>query len=296
IGYLIGFSVSIISSMANALGLNLLQKDFVQNEQRPPSRRRREFLRPGWYLGLALYIGSQLFGNTIALNFLKTQWVAPLGAVALIFNFIFARIFVGIRITRKDLVGTAVVVASVVWIVVFGGMNGDAADHEDNLSLNTLKILYLRLWARRVLSSREKKIEHPFFRGVDRPRLLKWVGMAIASCGGLVASETLLLAKSGIKLLVLSFEGTNQFKDTLSVIILILLIITAIMQIYCLNTGLKLAPSVLIVPTFFGVYTAFSIINTIIYLDQASDYEPWVLALVALGCIVLMYGVKLLSA
>jgi hypothetical protein len=46
--------------------------------------------------------------------------------VALIFNFIFAKLLVGTKITRKDVLGTCVVVASVIWIVVFGGMyNGD---------------------------------------------------------------------------------------------------------------------------------------------------------------------------
>lgn len=54
------------------------------------------------------------------------KWVAPLGSVALIYNFIFAKILVGTNITRKDVLGTLVVVASVIWIVVFGGMyNGD---------------------------------------------------------------------------------------------------------------------------------------------------------------------------
>ena len=54
------------------------------------------------------------------------QWVAPLGSVALIFNFVFAKLLVNTKITRKDVLGTCVVVASVIWVVVFGGMyNGD---------------------------------------------------------------------------------------------------------------------------------------------------------------------------
>lgn len=65
---------------------------------------------------------------------------------------------------------------------------------------------------------------------------------------------------------------------------------------YCLNTGLKLYDSVLVVPTFYGFYTAFGLINSTIYLNQLGDYEPWVLLLVIVGIGALIYGVKMLSA
>lgn len=62
--------------------------------------------------------------------------MAPLGSVALIFNFIFAKILVGTKITRKDVLGTFVVIASVIWIVVFGGMyNGQDRKWGDDVCL-----------------------------------------------------------------------------------------------------------------------------------------------------------------
>lgn len=67
-------------------------------------------------------------------------------------------------------------------------------------------------------------------------------------------------------------------------------------QVYCLNTALKLYDSVLVVPTFYGFYTAFGLINSTIYLDQLGTYEPWVLLLVLIGIGALIYGVKMLSA
>ena len=70
INYAVGFLVSLASSAANALGLNLLQKDHLWNESLPPEERVNECMRLGWHLGLYLYIGSQVFGNTIALSML----------------------------------------------------------------------------------------------------------------------------------------------------------------------------------------------------------------------------------
>ncbi|ORX85280.1 hypothetical protein K493DRAFT_238760 [Basidiobolus meristosporus CBS 931.73] len=275
--YLIGFIVSLAASFLNALGLNIMKRDHSRNEALSTELQKHEFLRVNWHIGLYLYAGSQMFGNTIALNYLKTQWVAPLGAVSLIFNFLFAKMLVGTPITRKDIYGTAVVILCVVWIVVWGG-RGTGEDGR---------------WEEPVIAADR----HVTLLGyvVSRRRLEKTLGMCMAGIGGLVASQTLLLAKSGVKLFTITMTQTNQFTDSLSFLILVGLVITSVMQIYCLNAGLKLADSVLIVPIFFGFYTSTGLINTIIYLNQLANYEVWVLSLILVGIFALIYGVRLLS-
>ncbi|KAF8984746.1 hypothetical protein BGZ46_007117 [Entomortierella lignicola] len=343
--FMIGFAVSLIASVMNAAGLNLLKLDHVKNSSLSPERQRNECGRPMWHVGLYLYIISQLAGSTVALNFLKTQWVAPLGSISLIFNFVFARVLVGTQITRNDVYGTIVVMGSVVWIVVFGGMNS-GGDVEDSLTLDDLKALFSRTvfiiyfsilnaiifsflalgmyayWAislddesgqlRKNMKTKLTKLlgTNRFARASGLTlegdeglaaeardlRLKKVVAMIMSACGGLLASETLLLAKSGVKLITSTLAGQNQFTDYLSYFILFVLVFTAILQVYCLNTGLKLYDSVLVVPTFYGFYTAFGLINSTIYLNQLGSYAAWVLLLVLFGIGVLIYGVKMLSA
>ncbi|RUS23507.1 hypothetical protein BC938DRAFT_475032, partial [Jimgerdemannia flammicorona] len=154
---------------------------------------------------------------------------------------------VGTNITRKDVIGTCVVIASVIWIVVFGGMtNGqDRKYHvlalvkygglkvsrnsplfvllllyspaENNLSLDGLKLLYLHplfivyfsalniitfgglifgIYAAWVLADDQRKNRDKLFRDMELKRMKKAVGMSMSIVGGLMASETLLLAKS----------------------------------------------------------------------------------------------------
>ncbi|KAF9096339.1 hypothetical protein BGX29_008624 [Mortierella sp. GBA35] len=344
--FVIGFVVSLIASVMNAAGLNLLKLDHVRNSARAQERQRHECGRPMWHIGLYLYVGSQLAGSTIALNFLKTQWVAPLGSIALIFNFVFAKILVGTQITKKDVYGTIVVMISVVWIVVFGGMNSAGADIEDSLTITELKALFSRLvfifyfsilnimiaallslglycyWAitlddesgqmRKRMKTKLTQLlgTNRFARAsgltlvndagiaedVKDARLKKIVAMIMTTCGGLIASQTLLLAKSGVKLVTSSISGQNQFEDSLSYFILFVLVLTAVLQVYCLNTALKLYDSVLVVPMFYGFYTAFGLINSIIYLNQLQNYKPWVLLLILVGIGALIYGVRMLSA
>ncbi|CAG8462524.1 12377_t:CDS:2 [Acaulospora morrowiae] len=313
LNFLIGFSVSFAASVMNAAGLNLLKLDHVKNSSMPPNIQRNECGRPLWHFGLYLYIASQLIGSTIALNFLKAQWVAPLGSISLIFNFIFARMFVGTRITRRDIIGTFVVIISVIWIVIFGGIDTDG---DDDLTLGKLKSLMIRplfivyfsflniltfglfgtaIYCYWILKDEHRKMRDNFFKGIDTLRLRKVVGMTMASVGGLTASQTLLLAKSGVKLFYISITSSNQFTDSLSKFILVGLAVTAVLQVYCLNTALKLHDSVLVVPMFYGFYTAMGLVNSVIYLGEIGTYPGYALILVGLGIVVLVYGVCMLS-
>ncbi|KAF8945976.1 hypothetical protein BGZ47_001629 [Haplosporangium gracile] len=235
---------------------------------------------------------------------------------------------------------------SVIWIVIFGGINSAGTDVEDSLTISELKVLFSRLvfifyfsilnititallslglysyWAitlddesgqmRKRMKTKLTQLlgTNRFARasgltlvgdsGLDADvgdvRLKKVVAMIMATCGGLIASQTLLLAKSGVKLITFSLSGHNQFKDSLSYFILFVLVLTAVLQVYCLNTALKLYDSVLVVPMFYGFYTAFGLINSIIYLNQLQNYKPWVLLLILVGIGALIYGVRMLSA
>ncbi|KAF9112520.1 hypothetical protein BGX27_003240 [Mortierella sp. AM989] len=244
-----------------------------------------------------------------------------------------------------DVFGTIIVMLSVVWIVIFGGMNS-GADVEDSLTLTELKALFSRVvftiyfsifnmvivallsiglyayWAislddgsgqirknmkakltNMLETSRFAKFSGLSFaenEGLEAEakdlKLRKLVAMIMATAGGLIASQTLLLAKSGIKLITSTLNGQNQFRDMLSFFILFVLVFTAVLQVYCLNTALKLYDSVMVVPMFYGYYTAFGLINSTIYLNQLQRYPPWALFLILIGIGALIYGVRMLSA
>lgn len=69
----------------------------------------------------------------------------------------------------------------------------------------------------------------------------------------------LTFGSNSVKLLSgsLSHENKgNQFGHFTTIVTIILLAITAVLQIICLNRGLKIYDSTLVVPVFYGVYTA----------------------------------------
>ncbi|GBB83546.1 hypothetical protein RclHR1_10240007 [Rhizophagus clarus] len=313
--FFVGFSVSVVASIMYAAGLNLLKADHVENEKLPKEKQRVDCCRPRWHLGLYLYAISQAVGSTVALNYLRTQWVAPLGSISLIFNFIFARLFVGTQITNKDVIGTVIVLISVCWIVFSGGQSN--SHEESTLTLGSLKALVTQpvfviyfsvlnfvafilliggLYCDWILLNEKRKERSGCFNNIETANLKKLTGIDIAIVAGLFASQTLLLAKSGVKLAYVSLSTrVNQFTDLTGWFVLIFLIITAILQIVCLNEALKLCDSVLVMPIFLGLYTTMGLINTLIYLNEFSTYPIWALVSVFVGIIALVSGVILLS-
>lgn len=73
----------------------------------PPSRfSPRTLIKLQWYLGFAIYIFTQIFGSVIALTFISPMILAPLGAIGLVFNILFAKAFLGTEISKYDWIGT----------------------------------------------------------------------------------------------------------------------------------------------------------------------------------------------
>ncbi|EFP74617.1 uncharacterized protein PGTG_00573 [Puccinia graminis f. sp. tritici CRL 75-36-700-3] len=376
VGYFfIGFLITITSSILNAFGINLQKLDLNKQLKSVTQNRQKSCCRPIWLLGLSLYILSQVLGSTLALQYMRSEYVAPLGSTSLIFNFLFARWLLGTKITALDAVGTLVVILGVVGVIGFGNIRQAGIDEEANMSLSTLEALWARpawiahlvllemitamvLWlanigyevieekhkfeASRVLRDEEDTdVEMVLRRGGGRKsrsgfmertfsflspllslqqRLRTWLKVSIerwsmsrsdqsmmkldgllwGCSAGLLAGQTLIFAKSYVKLVSNGLDHQRgEPKDLahpLSILILILLVLTGVLQVWCLNRGLKVYDSTLIVPVLFATYTGSGFINSLIYLHELPNYRTSVLLMIWLCIGVLVIGVCMLSA
>lgn len=64
----------------------------------------------------------------------------------------------------------------------------------------------------------------------------------------------------------------NQFGHAAPIFQIILLAATAVLQIICLNRGLKVYDSTLVVPVFYGVYTATGYVLLYVITDVSVIY------------------------
>ncbi|KAG8753034.1 hypothetical protein FRC12_011692, partial [Ceratobasidium sp. 428] len=80
VAFMIGLCIVTLASVLNAGGLNLTKLDHVRQNALPKaSRQQKDYLRPLWLIGMILYILSQLLGSTLALEYMRAEYVAPLG-------------------------------------------------------------------------------------------------------------------------------------------------------------------------------------------------------------------------
>lgn len=81
-----------------------------------------------------------------------------------------------------------------------------------------------------VLSKMSRSERDPMF-GWPWERLQTVIGITYGMVGGMISSQSIIFAKSGIELLLLSISGKNQFDKPLSWIIVTALVITALLQV-----------------------------------------------------------------
>ncbi|KIJ67914.1 hypothetical protein HYDPIDRAFT_148005 [Hydnomerulius pinastri MD-312] len=353
VAFIIGLAIILLASILNAAGLNLTKLDHVRTSAIPKAARRRDWLRPLWLLGMILYILSQLIGSTLALDYMRAEYVAPLGSTSLIFNFLFARFLVGTPVTHTDIYGTIIVVLGVVGIVAFGTINSGLSSETDVEHLTalwrrggwltfffcmTFALIFVLIFTSSldaVLAARTDINSEPFagmsarrsptssttFLGKVKnnwttsmlwvkeklevwtapqdDKQVAWVlGIGWACCGGGLAGGCLVFAKATVKLLTgsLSHENPgNQFGHLAPIFTIIMLAITAVLQIICLNRGLKIYDSTLVVPVFYGVYTATGFLDSLIFNNEVDAYKPWILFLIFASIAILISGVILLT-
>lgn len=353
VAFIIGLAIILLASILNAAGLNITKLDHVRTSTVPKSARRADWLRPLWLLGIILYILSQLIGSTLALDYMRAEYVAPLGSTSLIFNFLFARFLIGTPVTQTDIYGTMTVVLGVIGIVAFGAVNSGLSTETDVnhltalwrrggwlgfflcMSIALILVLIFTNSLDDVLAARSDLDSEPFAgMSARRPRdssttylgkvknswnawilwikekletwtapqddkQVAWVlGIGWACCGGGLAGGCLVFAKATVKLLTgsLSHENPgNQFGHLAPIFTIILLVITAVLQIICLNRGLKVYDSTLVVPVFYGVYTATGFLDSLVFNNEVDAYKPWILFLIFASIMILISGVVLLT-
>ncbi|KAF5390327.1 hypothetical protein D9757_002944 [Collybiopsis confluens] len=130
-------------------------------------------------------------------------------------------------------------------------------------------------------------------RSFYRTRLM--IAISYASFSGIISGMCLLFAKSGVELLLLTVQGQNQFWRWQSWVLVISLIVFALLQLWYLHKGLTLADPTLVCPSAFCFYNLSSIVNGLVYFDQFNLISPLHLGLVALGIVVLLVGVWVVS-
>ncbi|KAI7907089.1 uncharacterized protein BX663DRAFT_548171 [Cokeromyces recurvatus] len=112
---------------------------------------------------------------------------------------------------------------------------------------------------------------------------------------GDISSQSMLFAKSGIELIIITIHGENQLQYSLTWFLLVMMILTGAMQLYYLNKGLKLCDNMILIPVSFCSFNLSCLLNGLVYYGQWSLFGWYQLLNVILSVCFTILGVILLS-
>ena len=128
----------------------------------------------------------------------------------------------------------------------------------------------------------------------NRPTVLA-LAVAYSATSGTLSGVCLLLAKSGVDLLVLTVRRNNQLSSPLSWMLISILLAAALLQLWYLNKSLKLADPVLVCPLAFCFYNISSITLGLTYFNELEQLSWTDVACICMGTALLLCGVWIIS-
>ncbi|KAL9541086.1 hypothetical protein MBANPS3_009317 [Mucor bainieri] len=309
----IGLGVSVITNLIQAFALSFQRKSHLLNDLLPRELRRSACKRPMWLFAFLSFLFANTVGSVFSIGYLPIVILAPIGAMNLVFNAFAANIVLGDPLSKQSILGTAFIALGALLVGFFGVIP------EPNHSLGDLIQLYKKpgfivyftilesviaalmlvthyLEYRCVQIELKEEMEHKKIHGYPLADLKRWIGISYGILSGNVSSQSMLFAKSGIELIIISVASQeNQLQYPLTWFLLVMMILTGGLQLFYLNKGLRLCDTMILIPLSFCAFNVSCLFNGLVYYNQWHRFEVWQLMNVIFGVIVTVFGVLLLS-
>lgn len=310
----IALGTSVITNLIQAFALSYQRKSHLLNELSFP--RKSAWKRPMWLIAFISFTTANIVGSVFSIGYLPVVILAPIGAMNLVFNAFAANIVLGDPLSRQGILGTGLIAFGALLVGFFGVVP------EPNHSLSDLILLYRKpgfivyftiletfivatmlvthyleyccalIELRQEEDITPKKVVH----GYSLEEMKRYIGISYGILSGNVSSQSMLFAKSGIELIILTIAyDENQLQYPLTWFLLFMMILTGGMQLYYLNKGLRLCDTMTLIPLSFCAFNVSCLFNGLVYYNQWDRFRWWQLMYVMSGVVVTIFGVLLLS-
>lgn len=261
-----------------------------------------------WWLGVLLMTVGET-GNFVAYGFAPASIVSPLGVLALVSNCVVAPIFFNEQITRRNLTGVGITVAGILLIILSVQPPSNSklpltilrtSVSDDTLSklpphefiIYAVSQLSFRIYLLVVISL----IAILFFQTTYVHRqpthiynLFFNLGL-VALFGAFTALSTKGLSS------ILNYSFSKAIADPITYTLLLVLILTAVVQVIYLNRALKLFDATMVLPVHFVFFTISVIVGSAITFHDFENSDPGHIFIFFLGCILTFIGVWLITS
>ncbi|KAJ3783258.1 magnesium transporter NIPA-domain-containing protein [Lentinula aff. detonsa] len=240
---------------------------------------------PLWWIGMTMMILGELC-NFAAYAFIEAIVVTPLGALSVVICAILSSIFLQEKLTFFGWLGCGLCIIGSVIIALNGPSESTVGQIKDfqKLFLAPGFLSYAS-----VLIATALAIIFYFAPRYGKKSML-WYIFVCSMIGGISVSVTTGLGAA----IVTTAEGDNQFKYWFIYFLLGFVAVTLITEVYYLNVALALFNTAMVTPTYYVIFTFFSILTTIVLFQGLSASATSIITLV-MGFIVICFGITILQ-
>jgi drug/metabolite transporter (DMT)-like permease len=271
----------------------------------------RSYINDGlWWAGIIIMTAGET-GNFLAYGMAPPSVVSPLGVFALVSNCVVAPVFFHEELKRRNIVGVIVSIIGILF-VIFSVQQPDGIDNpEDPLHaiLGAIHQLAFRVYAvitltaiagLLVMSSLQEAVRNAASLSSDSVNELDGNAASLStlfyniSLAALLGAYTALSTKGLSSLL--SFQFSKAVTLPITYILALVLIVTAVLQVFFLNRALKHFSATLVIPVHFVFFTISVIVGAQIAFHDFDGHDPWHTMMFFIGCLLTFLGVWLIAS
>ncbi|KAK7448811.1 hypothetical protein VKT23_013541 [Stygiomarasmius scandens] len=241
---------------------------------------------PLWWTGMIMMILGELC-NFAAYAFVEAIVVTPLGALSVVICAILSSFFLNEKLTFFGWLGCGLCIIGSVIIA----LNGPS--EESIGQIREFQKLFLApgfLAYASVLIAAALVIIFYFGPRYGKKSMLWWI-FVCSMIGGISVSVTTGL---GAAIVTTIKDHDNQFKYWFIYFLMAFVAVTLITEVYYLNVALALFNTAMVTPTYYVIFTFFSILTTIVLFQGLKASASSIITLV-MGFLVICFGITILQ-
>ncbi|KAH9859061.1 DUF803-domain-containing protein [Lenzites betulinus] len=240
---------------------------------------------PLWWIGMSMMILGELC-NFAAYAFVEAIVVTPMGALSVVICAILSSIFLKEQLSFFGWLGCGLCILGSVIIALNGPQEQSIGQI---LEFQKLFLAPGFLVYGSILIVAALVIIFWFAPRYGTKSML-WYIMVCSMIGGLSVSVTTGLGSA----IVTTAQGDNQFKHWFIYFLLVFIAVTLITEVYYLNVALALFNTAMVTPTYYVIFTFFSMVTTIVLFQGLKAPVVQIITLV-MGFLVICVGITVLQ-
>lgn len=288
-----------VGATLTSLGYNVQKVVHARASTLPLAKKPFYVAQPIWMAGFAIFLLGQIM-NMLSLGYASQPLVATVSSFQLVTNALFAHFMFNERFGQMDLIAT---------LIILGGSLGAVLSIPDPLSPNYTVLDLQRLsWAPSfigwlsfvatlilgtILSLKltARVSSHPKWISFVSDNLVFLYALLAAALGSVVQ----LLAKGTMQLLRITIDGQTQFEFVSTWVLIGCLLLCAITNVHFLNLALREADSLTVIPTYFVLNTALTVVGGLIFFETYHQFSARSFTLFFSSVLVTLCGVLVIT-